>query len=77
MFKKTFQCKKCGQKFEDRKALGKHIYHEHNENATKELIIPAIAIKDSNLLSEGQYTRLICEGTLTKKGFLVDKIRLA
>ncbi len=77
MFKKSFQCKKCGQKFEDRKALGKHIYHEHSEKGTEGLVIPVIAIKDANLLSEGQYSRLICEGTLTKKGFLVDKIKLA
>lgn len=71
--KQKFTCRACGEEFEDRSTLGKHIQSEHQ---SKEVFITEEFLPDLKLVKQDHHARIILDGIKVEGGFKVHSAKL-
>lgn len=70
--KKEFTCRTCGEKFESRSELGKHIQAEHQ---SKEVIIPEELVPELTLVGKDRQARVVCDGIKVDGGLKIHTFK--
>ncbi len=75
----TFTCTQCGESFDNRSDLGKHLAVHRRDKLEKELkeeriLIPTQKLEELQYVANGHYARVFCDGVMTPAGLMVHDI---
>ncbi len=72
-----FKCKQCGETFDNRKDLGKHIYHHRTEAQAEEpVVIPKGRLDELKYVPVGNYARVTATGVMREDGLELHTIEM-